>query len=256
MSVLWRVAIALPAPPEGVRERHGFDHDLYGQRPDRTESTIPVKRGGYAGYVHGEPYEGFDDEDAHISEMDREFGDDDFDEEAHEASAPTPTPEEQRHQDEHGEFPDSYVERHDRAYQEHVERKRAEEAPVHHNDELHAFIYHHGANEDLWQHTEPSRVSLKQPIYATQPHLVEKHLNRYLGNKFDSTDRMHKNPIAMHDYHADEMPAFVKHQGRMHAIEGHHRVAAELLRGTPHIQGRVWDADRWGFPEHHDEDWG
>lgn len=260
MSLLWKVAIALPAPPQGLREKHGFDHDVYGQRPSRDETTIPVKHGGYAGYVHGQPYEGFDEETKAIHGMDKDFGDDDFDQDAWEHTAPHPTRLEEQHHDLHGEYPDSYHDRHDQAYAEHMDRQAQETAPVHHNDELHSFLYHHlSQNEGLWrEHAKPQQVNLKQPVYATQPYLVEKHLNRYLGNRFDSTDRVHQSPNAaeVYSYHADEMPAFVKHQDRMHTVEGHHRVAAELLRGTPHITGRVYDADKHGFPENPDEDWG
>lgn len=136
------------------------------------------------------------------------------------------------------------------------EQSQTDEVPVGHHTDLHNFAINHGTNFGLWHEKgEVQQVDLKhQPVYATQPNLVERHLNRYLGNKYDRGDYVHQygeNDLG-DQYHGTHMPMFVKHEGNMFAIEGHHRTGAELMRGAKSVRGVVYDADKHGFP---DDDW-
>lgn len=253
-GALDRESIALPAPPRDERspEAHGFDTDTYAMRPHQEFDKIPVTRGGYAGYVHSSDYD--EEMGARHNEG---VGDGDFDEDAHERAAPSPRTHERERYDEQGSYGTGYRDRHDQAYEDLVEKGREEREPTHDDYELHYFISNHGSNTKFWEQHGPVRqVSLKQPIYATQPFLLERHLNRYLNNRFDRTDHVQSHPDVAQRmrYPGNETPLMVKHQGRVHAIEGHHRVAAELLRGKPSIRAHYFDADEHGFPDGDEDD--
>jgi hypothetical protein len=111
--------------------------------------------------------------------------------------------------------------------------------PHHHNEALMDHLLGHDGPE-LRAMSTPKRVSLNEPIYATQSHVTEQGLLKHMmGAK-------HTAP--------EDQPRFVRHQGRLYVDDGHHRVGAALLRGDSSIQGYHYDADKKGFPEPK-EDW-
>lgn len=171
------------------------------------------------------------------------------------------TPEIEAHYDEHGEYPPKHEEKVDNAYQDAFHQKLRDDAPTHHDDDLMDFTSHHGHNNELWQH---KKIDLKQPIFATQSHVSQTHLDKHHANP-GGGEVYDKDPTTPngtpHRYLGNEAPMFVTHEGRMHVTEGHHRVAAALQRGDSHIHGWHFDGDEHGLPgdpdqeEDDDEDW-
>ena len=225
-----------------------------GVNPSHAKS---VRDAGYAGYVGD-------------SERDEELGhggygghEDEFDEDLWDHVAPHPTHEEKRHMDEHGEYPDSYHERHDEAYGEAQHRKAQEDEMDHDDPDLHHFIGEHGSNAALWKEKGTfGKVNIKdQPVYATQSHVNQQHIDHYTASPGDISHSMRNTPgygEAHKDnpYLADEHPMFVTHEGRLHVTDGHHRVAAALQSGQKHIMGWHYDGDEHGFPDEDEDDWG
>jgi hypothetical protein len=104
-----------------------------------------------------------------------------------------------------------------------------------------------------WHDMDRQKVDLSQPIHAMQPFVHKSHLEKYLNEPDAPTQAMEnvtdsKNRRALEHYPFTHHPGFVKYQGRMHCVDGHHRVAAALMRGDSHIEGKVWDADKHGLP--------
>lgn len=211
-----------------------------------------VRKAGYGGYVNmshdrAEEYGKHDNED-----------EDGFDENAWDDSTPEPTHEELAHYDEHDDWPESYHERHDEAYQDHMQKKKDEDRPDHEDDELMDFISNHGNNRHLWDtHANYGPVDIKShPVYATQSHVSQKHIDKYLHNPGSSVH----SPSYSGEYPADEAPMMVTHRGMLHVTDGHHRVAAALQRGDHHIDAYHFDADKHGglpdeygnMPDHED----
>lgn len=222
-----------------------------GVNPSHAKS---VRDAGYAGYVGD-------------SERDEELGhdghEDEFDEDLWDHVAPHPTHEEKRHLDEHGEYPDSYHERHDEAYGEAQHRKAQEDEMDHDDPDLHHFIGEHGSNATLWKEKGTfGKINIKdQPVYATQSHVNQQHIDHYTASPGDISHSMRNTPgygktHAQNPYLADEHPMFVTHEGRLHVIDGHHRVAAALQSGQKHIMGWHYDGDEHGFPDEDEDDWG
>ena len=222
-----------------------------GVNPSHAKS---VRDAGYAGYVGD-------------SERDEELGhgghEDEFDEDLWDHVAPEPTHEEQRHIDEHGDYPDSYYERHDEAYGEAKHRKAQEDEMDHDDPELHHFIGEHGSNSALWKEKGTfGKVNIKdQPVYATQSHVNQHHIDHYTASPGDISHSMRNTPgygerHAQDPYLADEHPMFVTHEGRLHVTDGHHRVAAALQSGQKHIMGWHYDGDKHGFPDEDEGGWG
>lgn len=225
-----------------------------GVNPSHAKS---VRDAGYAGYVGD-------------SERDEELGhggygghEDEFDEDLWDHVAPHPTHEEKRHMDEHGEYPDSYHERHDEAYGEAQHRKAQEDEMDHDDPDLHRFIGEHGSNAALWKEKGTfGKVNIKdQPVYATQSHVNQQHIDHYTASPGDISHSMRNTPgygktHAQNPYLADEHPMFVTHEGRLHVTDGHHRVAAALQSGQKHIMGWHYDGDEHGFPDEDGDDWG
>lgn len=222
-----------------------------GVNPSHAKS---VRDAGYAGYVGD-------------SERDEELGhgghEDEFDEDMWDRVAPEPTHEEQHHMDEHGEYPDSYYERHDEAYGEAQHRKAQEDEMDHDDPELHHFIGEHGSNSALWKEKGTfGKVNIKdQPVYATQSHVNQQHIDHYTASPGDISHSMRNTPgygqrHAQDPYLADEHPMFVTHEGRLHVTDGHHRVAAALQSGQKHIMGWHYDGDEQGFPDEDEGGWG
>lgn len=213
----------------------------------------PVKHAGFAGHV-GQSPEGREE----WGMEDEGDGDGDgFDGDLYDETTPEPTHEDQAHHDEHDEYPDSYHERHDQAYQDAVQKKMAADRPDHEDDELMDFVGHHGSNTKFWrQHATHGPVDIRQPVYATQSHVSQTHLDKYRHAPNASTHQDN----GQGNYLGDESPLMVTHQGVMHTIEGHHRVGAALQRGDSHIRAWHFNADDHGglpdseghMPDHED----
>lgn len=215
-----------------------------------------VRHAGFAGYVDMSPerrsdYGGEDDEHEH----------EDFDDDLHDSVAPEPTAEEHAHYEEHGEYPEEYEDRHNEAYDNAIDEKRRktrqESIPDHEDDELMDFVGNHGTNKSFWhEHAKHEPVDIKQPVYATQSHVSQTHLDKYKFHP-DAPTHMDRGDGR---YLGDEAPMMVTHNGRLHTIEGHHRVAAALQRGDSHIHAWHFNADEHGglpdeeghMPDHED----
>lgn len=209
-----------------------------------------VRKAGFAGYVDMSP------------ERASDYGDDEadhdhFDENLYDDSSPEPTHEEDQHMEEHGEYPSSFHERHHEMYEKSLQDKKRESTPDHEDDELMDFVGNHGTDKKFWhQHATHGPVDIKQPVYATQSHVSQTHLDKYKANP-DATTHQDRGDDR---YLGDEAPLMVTHGGRLHTIEGHHRVAAALQRGDHHIDAYHYDADKHGglpdsegnMPDHED----
>jgi hypothetical protein len=244
MSLLWTQAMA-------------WSEDTMGGRDKRKYTPIHVKQAGYAGVVG-------DHEDD--KEMAEETGqakhEDEWDEDLWDESTPEPTSHEQRHFEEHDEYPESHFERHDVAYGEAVQRRNEERAksPYDHEDpELRHFVSQHGSNTKLWHdYGRSGKVNLRQPVYATQTHVAREHLDKYHANPNAVGHHQTYFPHAGQDYLGSEHPLFVTHQNRLHVIEGHHRVGAELEKHSPHMYGHHFNLDehpQFGNGEVDEEDY-
>lgn len=204
-----------------------------------------VRHAGFAGYVDMSP-EGREEWGMGNNEDDDEH--DHFDENLYDDSSPEPTHEERAHYDKHDEYPSSFHDRHDEAYQKALQDKDRESTPDHEDDELMDFVGNHGTNKPFWHaHAKHEPVDITQPVYATQSHVSQTHLDKYKSNPNATT---HQNN-GLDNYLGDESPLMVTHNGRLHAIEGHHRVAAALQRGDSHIHAWHFNADEHGgLPDH------
>jgi hypothetical protein len=214
-------------------------------------TPVSVRHAGFAGLV------GDQEREDEMREASGHDSADSFDEDLYDESAPEPTAEEQAHYEEHGEHPDSYYERHDKAYQDALGRKRHEDALDHDDPGLMQFVSNHGSNAELWhRHGTFGPVDLRQPVYATQSHVAKEHIKRYLDNPGDTAWHQQLYGPAKRDYLGDEHPMFVTHQGRLHAVEGHHRIAASLVRRDRHIQGWHLNLDEHPhLADMSEEDW-
>lgn len=107
-------------------------------------------------------------------------------------------------------------------------------------------------NPGFWhEHAEIKDVPLHEPIYSTQPRVVDEHVQRYMDNPSDET--AHTKLWKAHgadepEYPGTHMPMFIRHEGRTYVHDGHHRVAAALMRKDPSIKGYMYDADQKGIP--------
>lgn len=244
MSLLWTQAMAW--------------HDFGGAESmsAKDAQAKPVKQAGFAGYVgHSEDYE----QEMRDNGMgSRPPGEEhhEFDEDLWDHTTPEPTKEEEAHHAEHDEYPDSHWERHEKAYGDALEAKKKESEPDHRDEDLHNFVGEHGGNDKIWQNKGTlGKVDLTGPVHATQSHVGQTHINRYLDDPHGPSWHQVKYKGPSGDYLGHEHPMFVTHQGRLHVVEGHHRVAAALQRGDKHIEGWHYDADKHGFPpSEEDED--
>jgi len=210
---------------------------------------VSVRKAGFKGYVGG----GYDyDEDSDMMPSEREEKQSRLDEDLYDDVTPEPTKAEQAHYDKHGEHPDSYYERHDQAYAKAVADKAKENEPDLEDERLHTFVAEHGANNALWQskgHLGP--VDLRKGVYATQSHvsrrIMDEHEHDPSGGSWTSREQRQKGRDYQSDYLGEGHPMFVTHEGRLHATEGHHRVAVALQRGDSHITGWHYDADKHGL---------
>lgn len=242
MSLLWTKAAAF--------QRTGMAWHVEPGEEEHARSAKSVRHAGFAGYVAQHPDDRYDDDE------DEEEGG--WDENLWDDTSPDPTSHENAHHDEHGEYPESYNDRHDQAYEEAMEGRQEESEPDHHDSPLANFVGHHGTDTALWkQHATYGHVDLKQPVYATQSHVSQRHIDKYVADPGAASHHRQKyGPWAGgSDYLGDGAPMFVTHEGRLHATEGHHRTAAALQRGDSHIMGWHYDADKHGFPPSEDEDY-
>jgi hypothetical protein len=233
MSLLWKHAAAFQVAGMAWNNSNPQDKAHY--------TPIHVKQAGFAGLV------GDSEDDAegagHFNEGDE--GDEHFDEDLYDEAAPEPTAEEHAHNEEHGEMPESYHKRYDNAYAQAVQKKKAESIPDIEDPELRHFTGEHGSNTKLWHERGRSgKINLRQPVYATQSHVAREHIAKYMAKpNATSHHRTMYGATAGGDYLGEEHPMFVTHEGRLHVIEGHHRVAAELARGSAHMYGHHFNLD-------------
>lgn len=231
MSLLWNTAVQHQAMP--------WDH---GRDPSGHHPIIhSTKKGGPTGFA------GYVDDSEYNDEL-REGQDDDhdeWDEDLYEETTPEPTAEEEAHMDEHGEYPESHYERHDEAYQKAKEDRRNQENPDYEDPDLMRFSREHGDNHALWsKHGTLGPVDIKsRPVYATQPFVSQTHIDKYRHQPTAPTWHMQQHG-PKYKHLADDAPVFVTSNGDLHAIEGHHRVAAALQRGDTHIHGWHYDLDK------------
>jgi hypothetical protein len=122
---------------------------------------------------------------------------------------------------------------------------RSEDRPDHVNDDLHGFIAEHARNGALWQSKgRLGKVDISKGVYATQSHVHNDILDRYRSSPGAKSWSVPDTPGAHLDV---DHPMFVQHGGRLHVIEGHHRVGAALQAGQTHVHGWVYDADKHGL---------
>jgi hypothetical protein len=163
---------------------------------------------------------------------------------------PEATRSERAHLIQHGEWPQRYQDRFSEAAERVRNSRGHEDTPDIEDDRLGHFLDHHWSDPYLWKKTGTlGEVSLHQPIHATQTHVAQEHLNRYRHSSeapvHNAEERTDMDRVA---------PMFVKHEGRLHAIEGHHRIGAAMLRGDPSIKGWTFDLDNHYMRGYDDED--
>lgn len=187
------------------------------QHPEEPRRTpVSVRNAGYAGYVGA--------------------GDD---EQLRELALPDHTPSEMRHLLETDEDTESFKKRHDEATEKLKAGLTHEDIPDIEDPRLHHFIRNHFNEQRLWK---PGSIDLTQPVYATQSHVAKEHLDRYRN---DPNAAVHDAEYRGIDADA---PMVVKHEGRMHAVEGHHRIAAGIERGETSLPAWVVDLDSHYMP--------
>lgn len=134
-------------------------------------------------------------------------------------------------------------------------RKRYE--PVDDTPDLYKFIRATPHAQHIWDKVPETKVSLKQPIYATQPFVHRKHLQKYVDNPGARTYQQENEAergVSGEGYGGSKehpfssTPGFVKYRNRIHVIDGHHRVSSELMKGSDSMPGKVYDADKHGLP--------
>lgn len=252
------VVLAKLSDPEmhEVLTRFGHDHRTGGQYQHREHTLTPVKHAGFKGYV-----EGYDGQHEDNMEDDRgAYGsrhpNGGFDEDLYDSVAPEMDTHEREHYEEHGELPDQddYDQRHDDAYTKAKSQKERDVKPMAHHGGVYHMLANHGENgyQDWHDKGEVHDVDLSQHhVYATQPHVVDKHVNRYVQNPRDTVlhVQQHGENATTDSYPGTHHPMFIKHENNLFTVEGHHRTASALLRKEP-VRGIVYDADKHGFPDY------
>lgn len=212
----------------------GWAHD---PKEDHQGDGISVKDAGFASYVGGRP-DGFS-----ADQTPDPFGSG-FDHSLYDEAQPS-----KMRYDDHDEeepTPSSMIE-HDDNYQKLFRQRHR---PDSENHDLHNFVYQSHDAGDFWKNQPVTSLSHDTPVHATQPYVFRKHLNRYIHDRQAPTNQMSllakngadldKSPAS--SYEGNHHPLLVKHQGKIHAIEGHHRVSSDILSQRP-ITGRLYDAD-------------
>lgn len=200
----------------------------------------PVQEAGFAGFVHHPAYE------RAVSKMEPPF-----DHHLWNHVEPEPTDHDFEHFEEHGEFSPEHAQRHQKAYDSAIADRVAKDKPDHTDADLYHFQRNEARLPSTWQnHGTLGHVDLKsQPVFATQSHVNQAHINRYKSNPDDkSWWEQQTGGRRKSEYEGNKHPLFVTHQGRLHVIEGHHRVAAALQRGDSSIHGWHYDLDKHPIP--------
>lgn len=244
MSLLWKNAAAIQKEAMAWHVDPGEEH--YAQ------SAKSVRHAGFAGYVGKD-----DDDDDDEYGSDGSHGHGGFDEDLYDEVRPDPTSAQERHNDEEGEYPQSYYDAHDKAYEKAMDERQngaaQDSRPDWTDNALHRFIRQHGTNTTHWrQHGTYGAVDLTGPVHATQSHVSQAHIDKYIQSPGAMSHHQTKYPNSGgSDYLGDGAPMFVTHNGDLHAIEGHHRTAAALQQGKSSIMGHHYNADEHGFPDEH-----
>lgn len=210
MSLLWTRAVQHTAMS-------------WNQPPDEPAYTpISVRHAGYAGYVGA--------------------GDD---EDLREQTLPTPTRSDMRYLIHNDDWPESYHQRHHEATEKAKANLTHEDMPDVEDPRLHHFLRHHFGEQHLWS---PSTVDLTKPVYATQTHVAQEHLDRYRKNPNAAVHGAESRGVDA------DAPMLVTHEGRTHAIEGHHRIAAGIERGDTELPAWHFNLDNHYMPEYDGQD--
>lgn len=206
MSLLWKDA----ARHQGM---------AWNQHPDEPPYTpVSVRHAGYAGFVGA--------------------GDD---EQLREMALPAATRSDMRYFMHNEDWPDQYKRRHEEAVEKLKANLTDEDVPDIDDPRLHHFLRHHFNEQRLWK---PGSVDLTQPVYATQSHVAQEHLDRYRDNPQAAVHEAEWRGIDA------DAPMVVKHEGRTHAIEGHHRIAAGIERGDTSMPAWTFDLDSHYMPSY------
>lgn len=212
--------------------------DTSGIAPHIAKPTS-VRNVGFKGFVGERDYAG-------LSRMWHEKEHGGFDEDLFDSVHPEPTHEEAEHQRIHGELPESHFMRHEQAYSDALDQQDRDDTPDIEDQHLHHFISEHAHDNHLWG--KPQKVDLSRGVYATQSHVSQFHMNRHAdGPQKSWHQEVHgydEDPNDESAYLGNHHPMFVTHQGRLHATEGHHRVATALSRGENETQGLHYDLDK------------
>lgn len=227
MSLLWTTAMAVEAMPWEV---HPGEEEMAGD-------AKPVKQAGFAGYVTSPVM--------HKLHMKTEQP---FNHKVWNEVEPEPEDHDFHHFEQHGEFSPEHAKRHQQAYDEAMAKERAHDIPDHFDSELTHFQRSSARFADTWhKFGTHGPVDIKnKPVYATQSHVNQQHVNRYIK---DAGDKSWFEQMGGHDdgqYVGNKAPMLVTHKGRLHVIEGHHRVAAAIQRGDSHIHGWHFNMDEHG----------
>lgn len=193
------------------------------QNPDEPAYTpVSVRHAGYAGYVGA-------GDDEHLRD----------------ATMPDSTRSEMRYFMHTGEWPESYSKRHDEAFEKAKANLTHEDQPDIEDPRLHHFLRHHFGEQHLWH---PATIDLRNPIYATQSHVAQEHLDRYRNDPQANVNEHETRGVDA------DAPMTVMHEGRVHAIEGHHRLAAGIERGDTEMPVWHFDLDSHYMPDYDNED--
>lgn len=218
MSTLWTKAVEHVAMPWLVHQ--GEEH--------MAGAAKHVKDAGFAGFVQHPSYERTVKSKTHES----------TDWDAWHKTEPEPTSHDFAHFDEHGTFSPEHHKEHLKRYFDHVQKEQDRDTPDHTDHHLIAFQRSDALFGDTWRnHGEKRDIGIKGPVYATQSHVNQAHIDRYSKAPDDKSWHEQTTGRPAGDYQGGHHPLFVTHQGRLHVIEGHHRVAAALQRGDTHIHG-------------------
>jgi hypothetical protein len=195
------------------------------QHPEDPKYTpVSVKKAGFAGYVSPGGNE-----------------------DVKEWTTPDSTPSEFSHLMQHDDWPSSYKKRHQRAQDDYAANMSDEDKPDHEDPRLFHFMTHHYSKQHLFHPATADTTEF--PIYATQTHVAQEHLNKYHQNPRSET-HMTGGGVG------NDAPVLVTSEGRVHATDGHHRLSVAIARGEKNLP--VWhlDLDNHYMPDNdgHDEE--
>jgi hypothetical protein len=225
VSLLWKTAMAREAMPWQVH--HGEE--------DMADHAVHVKDAGFAGFVSHSKYHA-------ITEKTEPR----FNHKIWNEVEPEPTDEDFHHFDQHGEFTPEHTQRHHDAYGKRMAEEHARDTPDHVDNDVTIFQHGEGLFPSTWENKgHLGSVDISGPVHATQSHVNQAHVERYLDKPDDkSWWEQRSGRTDETGYKGTQHPLFVTHQGRLHVIEGHHRVAAALQRGDKTIHGWHYDLDK------------